>query len=316
MDEIVTGQVLGYNNQMNLASKIDETSSRLLPNSTPPRSASEVKNLLKEYAIRPSRGLGQNFLIDKTAVRGVVTAADLKPEDLVLEVGPGLGVLTQELAKTVKMVIAVEKDPKMVAILKETLKNYKNIEIIREDILKFQITNYKLQINPKYQITNYKVVASLPFYLAASVIRKFLEFKNPPESMTLIIQKEVAQRVAARPPKMNLLAVSVQFYAEPKIINYISKKSFWPQPKVDGAIIKIQTSKSKSQNIDKGLFFKIVKAGFSQPRKLLINNLSKKLKVDKIKVKAWLWKSNIQSSQRAETLNIENWISLAKNFNF
>jgi len=301
---------------MNLASNIGESSSRLLPNSAPPRSASEVKNLLKKYSIRPSRGLGQNFLIDKAAIRKIITAADLKPEDLVLEIGPGLGVLTQELAKKVKKVVAVEKDPKMVTVLEETLKDYKNVEIIQGDILKFQISGFKFQINPKYQITNYKIVASLPFYLAAPVIRKSLEFKNPPESMTLIIQKEVARRIAARPPKMNLLAASVQFYAEPKIISYISRKSFWPQPKVDAAIIKIilRINNYTPDELLSKEFFRIVKAGFSQPRKLLINNLSKKLKVDKIKVEAWLWKSNIQPSQRAEALNIENWISLAEAF--
>jgi len=305
---------------MNLTLKIDESSSRLPTNSAPPRSASEVKNLLKRYNLRPSRGLGQNFLIDKKAVRKIIAAADLKPGDLVLEIGPGLGVLTQEMAKKVKparnafgiadaggKVVAVEKDPKMVTVLEETLKDHKNVEIIQEDILKFQITNYKSQIG------NYKIVASLPFYLTAPVIRKFLEAGSQPELMALIVQKEVAQRITARPPKMNLLAVSVQFYAEPKIVSYVSKKSFWPQPKVDSAIINLK-AKSEKRKVDKDLFFKIAKAGFSQPRKMLINNLSKNLKADKIKTEGWLCKNNVQPTQRAETLSIKDWINLTESF--
>ncbi len=316
-------------------------------------SKSQIKSLLKKYSLSPSKGLGQNFLLDKTAVRKIIEAADLKPKDIVVEIGPGLGVLTQELAKKVYpvkspvkyarsefnrgissktklfnragKVIAVEKDPKIATILRETLKDYKNIEIVEEDILKFQILNYKLQINSKLQIPNYKVVANLPFYLTAPVIRKFLESPVQPESMSLVIQKEVAQRICAsppqvsskfgraRPPKMNLLAVSVQFYAEAKIISYISKKSFWPQPKVNSAIIKLK-AKSEKRKVDNDLFFKIVKAGFSQPRKLLINNLSKNLKADKITIMSWLWKNNIRPNQRAETLAIEDWINLTKSF--
>jgi 16S rRNA (adenine1518-N6/adenine1519-N6)-dimethyltransferase len=161
---------------------------------------------------------------------------------------------------------------------------------------------------------SYKVIANLPFYLTAPVIRKFLEAEAQPELMVLIIQKEVAQRICAKPPDMSLLAVSVQVYAEPKIISYIPQKSFWPSPKADGAIIKITTN-NKQLIINRDLFFKIVKAGFSQPRKQLINNLSKKLKADKMKVESWLWKNNIQPTQRAETLTIGNWLNLAKSFN-
>ena len=273
-------------------------------------SKSDIKNLLKKYQIRPSKGLGQNFLIDRGVVKKVVQAAELTQKEIVLEIGPGLGTLTIELAKKAKGVISVEKDSKMIEILRETLKDFKNIEVIQEDIRK---------INSKYCMPNtgYKVIANLPFYLTAPVIRKFLEAENPPKEMVLIVQKEVAQRVYARPPDMNLLAVSVQFYSKPKIISYISKKSFWPQPKVDSAIIKI-TPLVASKNLaiarffDRALFFKIVKAGFSQPRKQLINNLSKELKIEKEKIKKWLVKNNIQPTQRAETLNLEDWIWLTK----
>ena len=258
--------------------------------------------MLEKYKIHPLKGLGQNFLVNKGAVKMVINAADIKPDEVILEVGPGLGALTKELAKKAKKVIAVEKDRKMVKILKETLKGFENIEIVRGDILKL-----KLQI-PK----PYKIVANLPFHLTAPVIRKFLESANTPEEMILVVQKEVGQRICARVPDMNLLAISVQVYAEAEIANYVSKKSFWPQPKVDAAIIKIQIPKSKFQNINKNLFFKIVKAGFSQPRKQLINNLSQGLKLNRVKIEGWLKKNGIQSAQRAETLTLKDWINLTK----
>jgi len=188
---------------------------------------------------------------------------------------------------------------------KELIKEVRNIEVAQGDILK--ILNSKLPTPNSYN----KVIANLPFYLTAPVIRKFLESDIQPKLMALIIQKEVAQRICAKIPDMNLLAISVQFYARPKIISYISKKSFWPQPKVDSTIIKITTDDRQS-GINKDLFFKIVKAGFSQPRKQLINNLSKKLGIDKIKIESWLLKNDIQPEQRAETLTVKDWIKLTE----
>jgi 16S rRNA (adenine1518-N6/adenine1519-N6)-dimethyltransferase len=299
---------------------------------------SEVKNLLKKYQLRPSKGLGQNFLVDKRAIRKIIEAAELRSEDIILEVGPGLGALTQELAKRVKKIIAVEKDPNLARILNKELKikDVKNVEIVQGDILKilnsttapFQragLPSSYLRAAAKFLIPNsYKVVANLPFYLTALVIRKFLEADVQPKLLVLIIQKEVAQRICPYPPKlkerrrgktpkMNLLAVSVQIYAEPKIISYISKKSFWPQPEVDAAIIKLKV-KSQRLKFNRDLFFKIVKAGFCQPRKQILNNLANGLKLDKEVVKNWLLKNSIQPRQRAETLSIEDWLKLTKNF--
>lgn len=272
-------------------------------------SKSEVKNLLKKYQIWPSKRLGQNFLVDKGVVRKVIEAAELGPEDIVLEIGPGIGALTIELAKKVEKIVAIEKDPKMIEILKERLKNFQNVEIIKEDILKICPENYKLKTK------SYKIVANLPFYLTAPVIRKFLESANQPRVLVLMVQKEVAQRICAKPPDMNLLAVSVQFYAKPEIINYISKKSFWPQPKVDSAIIRIDPQMNTDRKrINTDLFFKIARAGFSQPRKQILNNLSKKLNLNKEEIKAWLLKNDIQPSQRAETLSIKDWIKLTNSF--
>lgn len=265
-----------------------------------------IKNLLRRYQTKPSKRLGQNFLIDKTVIKQFIRACDLKEGDLVFEVGPGIGTLTQEIAKKVRKVVAVEKDPKMVEILKETLKDFKNVEIVQGDVLKI--------FNSQFSIFNYKVIGNLPFYLTAPVIRKFLESKTPPKEMIFIVQKEVAQRICAKSPKMSILAVSVQVYAKPKIVAFISRGSFWPQPNVDSAIIKISNFKSQMSKSKKELFFKLVKAGFSHPRKQLINNFSKELKIDKEIVKNWLLKNEIKPTQRAETLTVKDWLNLTKNY--
>lgn len=272
-------------------------------------SKTTIKKLLKKYQLFPSKKLGQNFLINKRVVRKIIKMANLQWEETILEIGPGLGVLTQELAKKTKQVIAVEKDPKMKEILKETLKNFKNIKIINKDILKIKIKGLKTG-------QPYKIVANLPYYIVGPVIRKFLESSSPPQEMILMVQKEVAQRICSSPPKMNLLAVAVQFYARGKILFSVPKKSFWPQPKVGGAIIKIipHQKYNKLKSEEKNLFFKIVKAGFSQPRKQLINNLAKELKINKKEVNIWLQKSNLQPTQRAETLTIEDWLRLSQTF--
>jgi len=317
-------------------------------------SKDNIKKLFGKHETRSRKRLGQNFLVDKRVLGKIIEAANLGKEDTVLEIGAGIGTLTLELAKKAKKVIAVEKDPKMCEILHETMKGYENVEIIQGDILKLEIFNFQFSIfkqkpNAKNQMpktkckiqnTRYKVVANLPYYITSPVIRKFLEAENPPSEMILMVQKEVAQRICARPPRMNLLAVSVQFYAEPKIVSYVSKNSFWPSPKVDSAIIKIARNKNQ-ETVNKELFFKIVKAGFSQPRKQILNNLSKGLalrsstaahskpspnglalsspnglKLEKEAVQGWLLKNNIQPTQRAETLSIRDWINLTKTFHF
>jgi 16S rRNA (adenine1518-N6/adenine1519-N6)-dimethyltransferase len=266
-----------------------------------------VEKTLKYYRISPIKRLGQNFLIDKNILRKIIEAAEISKEDVVLEVGPGIGNLTIELAKRVKKVIAVEKDKRMIEILKENLKNFKNVEIVEGDIREIIFAIVKKIAG------NYKVVANIPYYLTSNLIRRLLELERKPKLIVLMVQKEVAQRICAKPPKMNLLAVSVQFYAKPEIVSYVSKNSFWPRPKVDSAIIKIKPLIDADRRpINADLFFKIVKAGFSHPRKQLINNLTEKLKMEKERVKNWLLKNGIEPTQRAETLNIEDWINLTK----
>jgi 16S rRNA (adenine1518-N6/adenine1519-N6)-dimethyltransferase len=267
------------------------------------------KEILKKYRIFPSKKLGQSFLIDKKVLKKIVEAAELSKNDTVLEIGPGIGNLTIELAKRVKKVIAVEKDKRMIEILKEGLKEERidNVKIINEDILKF-LPSFKSK-------TPYKVVANIPYYLTSRLIRNLLEAKRGPKLIVLMVQKEVAQRICAKPPKMNLLAVSVQFFAKPEIVSFVLKKSFWPRPKVDSAIIKIKPLIDGDRElINAELFFKVVKAGFLHPRKQIINNLSEGLKIEKEKIKNWLLENGIQPEQRAETLSIEDWIKLGKTY--
>ncbi len=247
--------------------------------------------------------MGQNFLIDKNILEKIVGAADIKPEDTIVEIGPGIGNLTQALASKAKKVISIEKDFVMLNILKETVGSHNNIELIQSDILKLSINNF--------QLSNYKVVANVPYYITSPIIRMFLETKNQPESIVLMIQKEVAQRICQAPPHMSLLAVSVQYYATAKIMGYVSKSCFWPSPNVDSAIINIIPSK-RSREISDEAFFSIVKAGFSHPRKQLLNNLSKELGKDREAISAWLQKNNINPLQRAETLTVQDWFNLAK----
>lgn len=274
-------------------------------------SKKDIKSLLKKHNIRPSRRLGQNFLINKSVSQNILQTAKVSSKDTILEIGAGVGGLTQKLAERVKRVIAVEKNEKMVEILKEVLEEYKNVTIIQKDILKFNLKNYHLK--PK----KYKIVANLPFYITSPVIRRFLEEMAQPELMALIVQKEVAERICAKPPRMNMLAVSVQFYADPEIITKVSRKRSWPSPKVDSAILKI-TPKQKNIVADRDLFFKIVKGGFSHPRKQLVNNLlaltlPNNVKLTKEQIKRILLRNGIAPNQRAETLTLEEWIRFVQN---
>ncbi|MDP2934514.1 MAG: 16S rRNA (adenine(1518)-N(6)/adenine(1519)-N(6))-dimethyltransferase RsmA [bacterium] len=268
-----------------------------------------IKQLLNKYNIKPSKRLGQNFLIDESVLEKIIIAAELSEKDTILEIGPGLGILTLELAKKVKQVIAVEKDKKMCEILQELLDvgNVKNVKIINNDILKVRSSEFGVQ--------DYKVVANLPYYIASPVIRMFLETENKPESMILMVQKEVAQRICARPPQMSILAVAVQFYAQPKIVSEVSKTSFFPQPKVDSAIIRItpriNTNKiTNNRKFDTKRFFGMVKNGFAHKRKLLISNLKNGFEVRSFKFEDLFEEIGVDIKSRAENLSVENWIKL------
>lgn len=269
-------------------------------------SPNEIKSLLTQYGGDVNKFLGQNFLINSSVLEKIINAAELTSNDTIIEVGPGLGVLTQALLSKAKEVIAIEKDQLMITILEKTLANNNHLSIVRQDALQYQ--------PPKKP---YKIVANIPYYLTSALIRKFLESPEQPDTMVLMIQKEVAQRICEKPPRATLLSCAVQFYAQAKIISFVSRESFWPAPNVDSAIIKIDPHKDIPAVLPED-FFQVVKAGFSHPRKQLVNNLcilkSKNgVPLNKYMVSEWLSKNGIMPNQRAQTLSIEQWILLTKN---
>ncbi len=209
--------------------------------------------------------------------------------------------MTRVLIQQVGQVIAVEKDNKLTKILEDLFSGCSSLRIINQDIL--------LAKDLILELEDYKIVANLPYYLTVRVIRKFLETQNQPQEMILLIQKEVAQRICAQPPKTNLLAVSVQYYSQPKILGYISKNCFWPKPKVDSAIIRISGLKKRNCDDSKD-FFKFVKAGFSFPRKQVANNLSKQLGVNKQEIETALVEIGFSQQARAENLSFQDWEKL------
>ena len=264
-----------------------------------------IKSIFKKYGIKPKKYLGQNFVVNKSIINNIVKAAELNAADKIIEIGPGLGALTMELAKKANKVIAVEKDKIISEILQKMLQeeNIKNVAVINADILDSK--NWKLEIG------NWKLVANIPYYITQPIIRLFLESAEPPQSITLLVQKEVAQRICAVAPGMNLLAISVQFYARPEIISYVSKNNFWPQPKVDSAILKITRINKNCEQIDTDNFFKTARAGFSSPRKMLIGNLNKKLEIPREIILKFFQNLGINPGARAENLTVKEWVELS-----
>lgn len=280
----------------------------------------KIKNILEENTLHPIKKYGQNFLVDKNVLEKIIKAGDLSNRDVVLEVGAGFGILTTALAKKTKKVIAIEKDKKIIPILEKITKNFSNIKIVNADILSCNIkkeTNFSflgLSLNKKY-----KVIANVPYYITSPIIKKFLEEENKPTLLVLMVQKEVAERMIAKPPFMNLLAVSIQFFATPKIISHVSPSSFYPPPTVTSSIIKITPKKNDfSKDFQKKFFF-LLHAGFSHPRKQLIKNLNmldnstlKALQLEKDFLIKEIKKTDINLQRRAETLTIEEWIKMTK----
>jgi len=262
--------------------------------------------ICQENNIKPVRSRGQNFLIQENVYDEIVEAADIKSDDVILEVGPGLGFLTEKLAEKAERVIAVELDDKLANILKFRLKKegIDNIEVVNENILDISDSRFKTEGSV------YKIVANLPYNITSVFLRKFLEADNRPESMTLMLQKEVAERIVAKPGKMSLLAISVQHYAKVEIVQNVSREDFWPSPEVDSAVIKISLKNKKVETIDEKGFFRIVKFGFSSKRKMLKNNLSACLKIDQEKVENILVKVGLKKTVRAQELSLENWKDL------
>lgn len=271
---------------------------------------------LRRSGLRARKGLGQHFLIDEEVLRLIVDAARLTPADVVLEVGPGLGVLTRELVQRAGWVVAIELDDKLVNLLKQNLASFDNITIINEDILKIDPQALLQELTMQFATHTgtpfgYKVVANLPYYITSPVLRHFLEASFKPETMIVMVQKEVAEQIVAKPGRMSLLSIGVQLYGEPTIVAYVPAKSFYPQPEVDSAILKVVVYPQPAVDIaDKESFFAVVRAGFSAARKQLANSLAQGSGLPKDEVLTLLEKANILPQRRAETLTLEEWARL------
>jgi len=265
----------------------------------------QTKKLCQLHNIKPSRSKGQNFLVNNEVYSQIIKAADLKKDDVVLEVGPGLGFLTEKLANRVKKVIAVELDDKLSKVLRDRLKEQgiENAEVINDDIIHLTLTPSLVRRG------KYKVVANLPYNITSIFLRKFLSSDRKSELMVLMLQKEVAERIVALPPKMSLLAVSVQFHAKPKIIQFVPASSFWPKPEVDSTIIKLEV-RSKKFEVNEDEFFRLVRIGFSAKRKMLKNNLANGYHVSPKKAINWLEIANYSGKIRAQELSVNDWVKL------
>ncbi len=260
----------------------------------------QLKKIFKELEFLPKKRLGQNFLINKRVVRKLLSVADLQNNEIVIEIGPGLGFITEELVKKCKKVIAIEIDRTLYFYLKKKFQGYNNLEIINKDALKIDFSSLNLK--------KYKIVGSLPYTSALFIIRKFLEEKNQPISITSIVQKEVAEKICSK--KMSLPKAAIELYGKAKIAGYIPKNYFYPKPKVDGAILSIFDIHISPSQLDQKIFFKLLKAGFAFPRKTLANNLAKNLSLDKQFLEKILKENHIDPCCRPENLSLENWIAL------
>lgn len=273
---------------------------------------SRLKEILNKYDFKFTKSLGQNFLIDGNIVKKIGDAADLCEDDYILEIGPGIGTLTEELSLRAKKVISVEIDEKLKELLKETIP-YENVEFIFQNFLKISLREIEKE---KFVGRPYKIVANLPYYITSPIIEKILTEGENCKSITVMIQREVAERFAAKKSTKDYgsLSVFIQFFSDP-IYNFtVSKSCFIPKPNVDSGLVTLKIKKDLP-TINRDEFFKIVRAGFSKRRKTLLNSLSKSdLNLDKDMVKKALKNSNIDESRRAESLEMEEFMALYKNF--
>ena len=266
-----------------------------------PTSINHIKKICKELGIRPARSKGQNFLISQNIVDEIIKAADLKKSELVIEVGAGFGTLTFSIAERVKRLIAVEWDKRIFAYLEKQTQAYRNIELVQADILAWLVGWPSVD-------TDYKVVANLPYQLTSRLLRLLLEKDNPPNQMVLMVQKEVGERIAAKPGKMSILSVMVQYYAQVAIIKKVNKINFWPQPKIDSLILKIERKQIAGSRRNEKEFFKLVRLGFAKKRRMLKNNLTAVYQADK--AEEALKRIDLGLKVRAQELSVEDWARL------
>jgi 16S rRNA (adenine1518-N6/adenine1519-N6)-dimethyltransferase len=263
-----------------------------------------ARQLLNQWNLRPDKKLGQNFLLDQNILDKIVAAAELTPGDVVLEIGAGTGALTERLAQQAESVIAVEIDRRLMSLLQSALADLNNVTLIQGDILTLDLASLIGGANVPY-----KVVANLPYYITSAVLRHLLEATPKPQQMIVTVQREVAERIVAKPGEMSLLAVSVQFYGHPELLFRIKPGSFYPAPEVESAVVRLvpRTEPPVPQH-EQGAFFRIVRAGFSQRRKQLHNALSAGLDPSSgHEIATTLRKIGIDPRRRAQTLNLEEW---------
>lgn len=268
-----------------------------------------TNHILHRFKLRADKKLGQNFLIDESVVRRIVEAAELTPEDTVLEVGPGIGTLTQGLAESGASVVAVELDKRLLPVLDVTLEGYDNVRIVNGDIL-------QVDIMEQVQKPDFKCCANLPYYITTPIIFAILEKRLPMERLVVMVQKEVAERMAAKPGSKDYgaLSVAIQYFTEPEIAFIVPPSSFIPAPSVDSAVIVCKRHSTPPVEVcDENLFFRVVKAAFSLRRKMLSNSL-KNMGIKGEQVTKWLELAGVDGKRRAETLSLEDFAALTNTF--
>jgi len=276
----------------------------------------DARNQLHRLGARARKGLGQHFLVDRGVLEKIISAAELETSDTVIEVGPGLGVLTGELVKKAANVIAIEADSKLASSLQKTFSKAPQLTVLNADVLEIDpgelLKSHAQAIDRR---RGYKVVANLPYYIAAPILRHFLETSLNPTLMVVMVQKEVGQRIVAGPGEMSILGISVQLYGQPTIVDYVPAQSFYPRPKVDSAIVRIDVYPRPAVEVaDIAGFFEIVKAGFSAPRKQIRNSLALGLQLNSAEVVKLLEEAGIAPQRRPETLSLDDWAKLHRAF--
>lgn len=267
-----------------------------------------VQSMLRDYGLKPQKGLGQNFLVDEFYLERIVEAADVSRTDTVLEIGAGLGSLTRHLANSAGNVAAVEIDQHLFPALKKVVKPFDKVRLVQGDFMEMEIASL-------VTIDGYKVVANIPYYLTSNLIRRLMETDVRPSMVVLTVQKEVAQRICAKPGKLSLLALGVQVYGEPRIAFTIPKGAFYPVPQVDSAALVIDLypqPRVAAQQVDD--FFLLTKAGFAQKRKMLHNALAAAPNLNHEQAGVLLAKAGINPDRRAQTLTIDEWNILTSFF--
>ncbi|WP_202708185.1 16S rRNA (adenine(1518)-N(6)/adenine(1519)-N(6))-dimethyltransferase RsmA [Sporosalibacterium faouarense] len=276
-------------------------------------SPSVTKEVIQKYGFKFSKSLGQNFLIDGNIIDNICIESGITDSDFVLEIGPGIGTLTQSLCERAKKVIAIELDRKLLPILEETLSSYDNVEVVHGDVLKIDLESL---LREKFKGEKASVVANLPYYITTPIIMRFLEEKINVEKIVVMVQKEVAYRMKANPGNKDYgaLSIAVQYYSDPEIILNVPKNVFMPRPNVDSAVIMLNIHKEPRYSVsDEKLLFQIVKAAFGKRRKTLLNALSSSgLGLTKDEVNKALERCGIDPKRRGETLTISEYVTLTE----